>query len=313
MALTVRSVDLAIVGAGVAGLSAAASAGAWGVQVLAIEHLAPGGQIATVERIRNFPGFPEGVGGHEIGPLMLEQAEAAGADFLFDTVERIERDSNGFCLTCSGEEVRAKAVILATGSRRRALDVPGEHELEGRGVSHCAACDGQFFRGRTVVVAGGGDSAFDEAEILAQVVSEVILIHDRSAPHAQALAVARVEALPNVRIVDRSKVVAVEGESKVEYVVLDGPNGRAVEPAAGLFVYVGLDPNAELAAALAEIDARGAIVAGADFHTQSPGLFVAGDVRSGATALLASVAGDGAAAGLAAVRYLQGLTARAIA
>ncbi|WP_404710025.1 NAD(P)/FAD-dependent oxidoreductase [Sphingomonas sp. MMS24-J13] len=300
-----RSVDLAIVGAGVAGLSAAAAAAPWGIDVLVIEHLAPGGQVATVERIRNFPGFPDGIGGHELGPLLLQQAEEAGAEFLFNSVERIARDGEDFLLGCAGEDVRARVVILAVGSRRRALDVPGEQALKGRGVSHCASCDGPFFRGKTVIVAGGGDSAFDETEILAQHAAAVVLVHNREKPAAQEAAIARVTALPNVRILGRTEIVAVEGEGQVERVALAGPGGRSGERADGLFVYVGLDPNNDLALDLAETDARGAIIADADFQTASPGLFVAGDVRSGATALLASVAGDGAAAAHAAIRYLR--------
>jgi thioredoxin reductase (NADPH) len=304
-----RSVDLVIVGGGVAGLTAAATAAPWGLNVLLIEHLAPGGQIATVERIRNFPGFPEGIGGHEIGPMLLQQAEEAGAEFLFDTVERVARDGDDFLIACSGEELRARSVILAAGSRRRALGVPGEKDLEGRGVSHCASCDGHFFRGQTIVVAGGGDSAFDEAEILAQHAAEVVIVHDRAIPTAQPATVARLAALPNVRIVPQSTVSAIEGTSQVERVVLDGAGATSL-PAAGLFVYVGLDPNGALVSDLVELDRRQAIVADAAFQSATPGLFTAGDIRSGATALLASIAGDGAAAALAAVRYLQARAAR---
>jgi thioredoxin reductase (NADPH) len=299
-----RSLDLVIVGGGVAGLTAAATAAPWGLTVLLIEHLAPGGQIATVERIRNFPGFPEGIGGHEIGPMLLQQAEEAGTEFLFDTVERVTRDGEDFLIACTGEELRAGAVILAAGSSRRGLGVPGEKELEGRGVSHCASCDGHFFRGQTVVVAGGGDSAFDEAEILAQHAAEVVIVHDRPVPTAQPATVVRVTALPNVRTIPQSAVVAVEGSDKVERVVLAGAGATSLS-AAGLFVYVGLDPNGSLVSDLVSLDLRGAIVADTSFQSASPGLFIAGDIRSGATALLASIAGDGAAAALAAVRYLQ--------
>jgi len=303
-----RTVDLAIIGAGTAGLTAAATAAAHGIDVLVIEQLAPGGQIATVERIRNFPGFAEGIGGYELGPMLQAQAAEAGADFLLDSVTRIEpAEGGGFLVHAAEDTVSARTVLLAMGSRRRTLDVPGEAELEGRGVSHCAACDGHFFRGKAVVVAGGGDSAFDEAEVLAEHVGQVTIVHDGAAPVAQARTVERVTALPNVRVIAGARVSAVEGASEVERILLDG---APAEPAAGLFVYVGLVPNSAIVADLVEIDAAGRIVADASFETAQQGLFVAGDLRSGAVALLASAAGDGAAAALAAVRHLRAMERR---
>jgi thioredoxin reductase (NADPH) len=300
-----RSADLVIVGAGTAGLTAAAAAAACGLDVLVFEHLAPGGQIATVEKIRNFPAHPEGVGGYELGPMLLQQAEEAGAQFLFDTVERIERSGHRFVVGGTEGDVDAAAVLLAMGSRRRSLGVPGEAAFEGRGVSHCASCDGQFFRGKVVAVAGGGDSAFDEAEILAEHASEVVILHHGATPVAQPRIVERVLALPNIRTIAGADIVAVEGGGEVERLIVDLPQGRTVQPASGLFVYVGLTPNSELAAGMAEVDARGAILADADFQTSTPGIFVAGDLRSGATAWLSSVAGDGASAAVAAVRYIR--------
>ena len=299
--------QLAIIGAGTAGLTAAAIAAARGVTVLVIEDLAPGGQIATVERIRNMPGFPEGIGGYELGPLLQQQAEAAGAEFLFDTVERIVPDEAGFVIHGSENTIRAGAVILAMGSRRRTLDVPGERELEGRGVSHCASCDGHFFRGKNVVVAGGGDSAFDEAEILAEHAGQVTILYRSARPKAQAATVARVSALANVRLLPETQISAIEGAGEVERLVLEGPAGHIVAPAAGLFVYTGLVPRSEWLGDLVATDARGAILADGSFQTSCPGLFVAGDLRSGATAMLASVAGDGTAAAIAAVAHIQAM------
>lgn len=299
-----RCFDIVIVGAGAAGLVAAAIAAAAGLDVLVIEHLAPGGQVATVEKIHNFPGFPEGIGGHEIGPILLQQAEEAGAEFLFDTVEHISRSGEGFLVTGAEEEVGATAVLLAMGSRRRSLDIPGEQAFEGRGVSHCASCDGHFFRGKVVAVAGGGDSAFDEAEILAEHASEVVILHHGPAPVAQRRTVQRVTALPNVRTVAEADIVAVEGGSEVERLAVDLPQGRIVEPVSGLFVYVGLIPNSELAIGLVELDALGAILTDGAFQA-STGIFVAGDLRSGAQAWLSSASGDGAAAAAAAVRYIR--------
>ncbi len=297
--------DLVIIGAGAAGLTAAATAACEGITVLVIEHLAPGGQVATVDKIRNFPGFPDGVGGYELGPLLQQQAEEAGAQFLLDSVERISRDDGGFLIGCAEKEVHAGAVIFAAGSRRRTLDVPGEAELEGRGVSHCASCDGHFFRGKAVIVAGGGDSAFDEAEVLAEQAERVTIVHHDSAPTAQRRTVERVTGRSNVHLLADAEIVAIEGSGEVQTILIDLPDGRRSEPAAGVFIYVGLIPNSDLVAGLAEIDGTGRIVTDAQFQTACPGLFVAGDVRAGATALLSSAAGDGAGAAVASVQYLR--------
>lgn len=301
-----QNVDLAIIGAGVAGLSAAATAAAHGLDVLVIEHMAPGGQIATVETIRNMPGFVEGVGGYELGPLLQQQAEEAGARFLLDSADQIApAPGGGFHIRMAQSELQARAVILATGSRRRALNVPGEAALEGRGVSHCASCDGHFFAGKTVVVAGGGDSAFDEAELLATHAERVLIMHHGASPVAQARTVARVAALSNVEIIAQADIIALEGTDALEHVLVGLPDGQCRQAAAGLFVYVGLEPNSGLVADLVALDDGGRIITDAQFQSSCPGLFVAGDLRSGATCLLASVAGDGASAALAATTHLK--------
>jgi len=300
-----RETDLAIIGAGVAGLTAAQIAARHGIGVLVIEQLAPGGQISTVERIANFPGFAEGVAGYELGPMLQQQAEEAGADFQFDTIERIEAEGAGFRLIGFESEVLARAVIVAAGSRRRALDVPGEGDFEGRGVSHCASCDGPFFQDKPVVVVGGGDSGFDEAELLAGLASEVTIVHREAAPHAQQGTRDRVAALPNVRLVGNSEVVGIEGDEQVTRVRLRGADGASSElPCAGVFLYAGLVPASDFLGDFVARDAGGAIVTNTALETDRPGLFAAGDIRSGAAALLASAAGDGATAALAAVRHL---------
>lgn len=308
---SVQSVDLAIIGAGVAGLSAAATAAAHGPDVLVIEQMAPGGQIATVETIRNMPGFAEGVGGYELGPLLQQQAEEAGTRFLLDCVEHIAPAPDaGFHIRTAQNMVHARAVIVATGSRRRALNVLGEAALEGRGVSHCASCDGHFFAGKTVIVAGGGDSAFDEAELLAGHAERVLIMHHGASPVAQARTVERVARLPNVEIIAQADIIALEGTDALDHVLVALSDGQRRQAAAGLFVYVGLEPNTSLIADLVTLDDTGRILTDAQFQTSCPGLFVAGDVRSGATALLASVAGDGASAARAALAYLKDASSR---
>jgi thioredoxin reductase (NADPH) len=298
--------DVAVIGGGVAGLTAAATAAWAGLSVLVIEQLAPGGQIATVDRIGNFPGFPDGIGGYELGPSLQQQAEDAGAEMVADTVEAIAVADGGFAVAGAERSVTARALIVASGSRRKELVVPGEHALAGRGVSHCASCDGQFFRGGVVVVAGGGDSAFDEARLLAEHAATVIIVHRGPAPIAQQRTIAQVMALPNVTVLAETEIVAIEGENAVSGVVLASHGETRTQPCAGVFVYVGLDPNSGFLGDLVERDARGAVITTDGVATLTPGLFVAGDVRSGATALLASVAGDGARAALSASAYLKG-------
>src|ERR1051326_5409161 len=170
-----QDIDIAIVGAGGAGLTAAMVAARHGVKVVVVDRMGVGGQISTAERIENFPGFPQGIAGHELGPLLHEQAEAAGAEFMLDTVEQIVPESGGF-LVRGADTLKARAVIVAAGSAPRSLGIPGEAHFLGKGVSHCASCDGPFFKGEEVVVVGGGDSALDEALVLAAHAGRVTVV-----------------------------------------------------------------------------------------------------------------------------------------
>ena len=296
-------IDLLVIGAGVAGLTAAATAAERGLRTMVAEHLAPGGQIATVDHIDNAPGHPQGIAGYDLGPQLQQQAEQAGAAFLFDTIERVERGAGGFVVTGAAGVVRARAIVMAAGSRRRALGVPGEDALLGRGVSHCASCDGMFFRGRDVIVVGGGDSAFDEARQLANHAASVTLVHPGTAPTARPGVVDQVRARDNVRILADRTVTAIEGDAEVTAARLsDG----ATMMTAAVFIYAGQTPNSACVADLLDLDEDGRIVTGADLQSGCSGLFAAGDIRAGSGGLIATAMGEGAAAALAAVRYLAG-------
>ncbi|MFC5496821.1 NAD(P)/FAD-dependent oxidoreductase [Caenimonas terrae] len=319
-----RQVDLAIVGAGVAGLSAATVAAQHGLSVLVIERMGAGGQVMNVETIHNMPGFPNGISGFELGPLLQEQAEAAGAQFMLDTVATVRAApvlrqaqddgesgpsaSSGqaaFVVECEGESVQARAVLVAAGSIRRKLGVPGE-ELEGRGVSHCASCDGPMFRGQPVCVVGGGDSAFGEAAVLAGQASRVTLVFSGRRPHAQKLLVDAIAGLPQVQLVADSEVTAITAQDGVTGLRIRQDDGTVRElPARGVFVYAGLQPASAFLADTLRLDAAGRILTDAHFGSSVPGIFAAGDIRAGAAWLLASAAGEGAAAAVAACRYLQ--------
>jgi len=300
-----RETDLAIVGAGVAGLLAAAEAARLGVQVLVIERMGAGGQVMNVERIDNMPGFAPGISGFELGPELQERAEAAGAGFMLGEVQRISGEAGRHVLHCDGEPVAARAVLVAAGSLRRRLGVPGEEALEGRGVSHCASCDGPLFRGQSVCVVGGGDSAFGEALVLAGHAARVTLVFREERPHAQAALAAEVAAQANIAQLAGAEVVAITGEATVTGLVLRDRNGTTRElPADGVFVYAGLQPGTAWLGDALQRDGEGRIVTDAARGTSVPGIFAAGDIRSGVPYLLAAAAEDGAAAARAACSFL---------
>jgi thioredoxin reductase (NADPH) len=302
-----QDVDLAVVGAGVAGLVAAATAGRHGLAVAVVERLSPGGQIANAERIWNLPGFPQGIAGAELGPLLHLQAEAARAQFLLDTVEAITPDDSCFVLRGAAEQLRARAVIIAAGSSPRALGVPGEARLAGKGISHCASCDGPLFAARNICVVGGGDCALDEALELAAHAAHVTILHRGSSLDAQAHLVEQARAWCKIEIVLDTAVDEIVGDDKVTAVRLrDVRTGAARMLAAdGVFIYVGTQPNSQLVRGLLDLDADGRIKTDGMMRTSVPGIFAAGDIRAGAVALLAAVAGDGAIAALSAWRHLQ--------
>lgn len=305
-----RECDLAIVGAGVAGLTAAAVAARAGLTVLVIERMGAGGQVMTVDHVANFPAYPDGIAGFDLGPALQEQAEAAGAQFALDSVERIEPGAARHVLHCAGEPVAARAVLLAVGSQRRKLGVPGEDDYEGRGVSHCASCDGPLFRGETVCVVGGGDSAMGEAAVLAQHAARVHVVFEGATPHAQPYLLDAVASLANVTLVPGVRVQAVTGgERGVAGVVLQGHTGQATTlPVSGLFVYAGLAPAAAFLQGAVALDDSGRVLTVASLQTSVPGIFAAGDVRAGAAYLLSQAAQDGTQAAQAAIQYLEGDT-----
>jgi len=305
--------DLAIIGGGVAGLTAGLYAARERLSVTITDRMGPGGQLNTAGRIENYPGFPGGVNAYELGPRIAEQAMEAGCGVQFGEVHAIALDITGsgpqYRLTTDTGEVTARAVILATGSRLARLGVDGEERLEGRGVSYCATCDGEFFRDQDVVVVGGGDSAIDEALHLADTVRSITLVTRGEALRGARVTAERLRALPNVRVLTGHLVTALHGEDALEAVTVQ-PVDAAGAPdrieARGLFVYVGLLPNTALLADLVTLDAAGHVPVDLDMATERAGLFAAGDIRQRSSRQLISAAGDGATAALAAVRYLRG-------
>ena len=303
---------MAVAGGGLAGLTAALFAARCGRSTVVLSSV-PGGPLLSVTRIEDFPGFPDGVAGYELVPLVQDQALAAGAVFEMAELEGLEPADNGWSLATGAGELRAGAVIVATGSTPRELGVPGEERLTGHGISHCASCDGPLYRDRVVGIVGGGDSALQGALELAEHVREVIVFHRGTAFSAQETYRQRV--LESSRITVRYQTVVEEilGEETVAGVRAQdlATGGIADIELAGLFVYIGTVPRTELLRDLLPLDDRGRVPTDGRMRTELPGLLAAGDVRSESAAQAVAVAGDGATAALAAHGYLAGGSWRA--
>jgi thioredoxin reductase (NADPH) len=278
-----------------------------GLSVILVDQMAGAGQVLNVDRIENMPGFPEGIAGYELGPIVQAQAEAAGCEFAIDTVTGLDSDGTIHILRCAEEDIRGRAAIIAAGSRLRSLGIPGEERFEGKGVSHCASCDGAFFSGRTVAVVGGGDSALEEATVLTGYAEKVLVLHRGSELDAQRYLVAEAEAKPNIEVVYSTEVEEIFGDELVAGLRLRdiGSGATREEPVAGVFVYVGLEPNTAFLRGVLDLDPAGHIITDVGMATSLPGVFAAGDIRQGSVALVASVIGDGATAAVNAYRYLS--------
>jgi len=301
-----QNFDVIIIGGGMAGLTAGIYAARHGLSTAIVEQMMAGAQIINLERIENFPGFPQGIAGYELGPATQEQAMNAGVEVLMDTVASVSAD--GDYLRVSGEGgdfYLGKAVIMAAGSTLRTLGIPGEEEFLGRGVSHCASCDGPLYMGQTVAVVGGGDSAADEALTLTDYTERVLLFHRGDELDAQQVLQDRIAAESKIEVRYNSEVVEVVGEDTVTGVRVRSADGENVEPVAGLFIYVGLEPNSSPVSDLVPLDNAGHIPVGLSMDTPQPGLFAAGDIRQQSAAQLVASAGDGATAAIAAHRYIR--------
>ncbi|MGZ6673038.1 MAG: NAD(P)/FAD-dependent oxidoreductase [Solirubrobacteraceae bacterium] len=300
--------DVAIAGGGIAGLTAAVHSARMGRSTLVVGGRAPGGLLLSIERIDGVPGFPEGVAGYELCPMLQEQAADDGAEIRMADLEGLEPVGDAWRLTTSDGEVEARAAILATGARLRSLGVEGEERLQGRGVSHCASCDAPLMRDRTVGVVGGGDSALQEALTLAEAVGEVIVLQRGDELTAQAAYREPALAHPKISVRYATVVEEILGEDTVSGVrTRDVTSGDTQDiELGGLFIYVGLEPNTDFLGELVALDDEGRVPTNGSLQTDRPGLFAAGYVRSGSLAQAAISAGEGAAAAKAAHRHLGG-------
>ncbi len=302
-----KDYDLIILGGGPAGYTAGIYAGRAGLATLLVERGIPGGQAATTSHIENYPGFPDGIEGPELGERLKQQAERFGLSVITAEAEAVRRDGEYLLVRTSAGEHRARALIVATGNQPAELGVPGERELRGRGVSYCATCDGAFFRDRSVVVVGGGDAAVEEAIFLTRFVRELVIVHRRDALRAARVLQDRAKANPKIRFQWNSVVSKIRGSNVVEAVVVrDVSTGvETVLPADGVFLYVGQRPNSAIVAGMVALDPQGFVLTNEHMETNAPGVFAAGDVRAKGLRQVVTACGDGAVAAMRAVKYLE--------
>lgn len=306
-----QTTDVIIIGSGPAGYTAAIYLGRAGYHpVVVAGALTPGGQLVNTTEVENFPGFPDGIMGPDLMDAMRKQAERFGAEIVYDDVVSadVQGDSKHVVLD-GGDTYTARAVIVATGSQVRKLGVPGEVEYSGRGVSYCATCDGFFFRGKPLVVVGGGDSALTEADFLSRFGSSVTVIHRRDTFRASRILVDRAEKNPKIDFRMNAVVERVNGDDESgahSVTIRDTVTGDMTEiPANGVFVAIGHTPATEFLHGALQLDEHGYItVDGSSTRTSVPGVFAAGDVVDGVYRQAISAAGMGCRAALDAQAYL---------
>ncbi|MGB9810877.1 MAG: thioredoxin-disulfide reductase [Dictyoglomus sp.] len=301
--------DVIILGGGPAGLTAGIYTGRNLWRTLIIEKGILGGNAALTEKIDNYPGFPEGITGEELVKRMETQAKKFGSKILESDVLSLKIDGNWKIVETSQGTFRAPTLIIATGTRPRKLEVPGEEDFIGKGVSYCAVCDGAFFIGKKVAVIGGGDSAVEEAIYLTKFAEEVTIIHRRDTLRAEKITQQRAFSNPKIKFLWSHVVKAIEGEKKVERLVLeDLKTGETkIFPVDGVFIYVGLIPNTELFKGILNLDPNGFIITDEKMHTSMPGIYAAGDVRSKILRQIVTAVADGAIAGMEASKFLEEL------
>ena len=299
--------DLMIIGGGPAGYTAALYGARAGLTVGLMEKLAPGGQMGTTDMVDNYPGFPEGINGFELAMKMKAGAERFGARTISAEVTGLELSGDIKTLQTPKEVYKARTVILATGAQPRELGLPRERELRGKGVSYCATCDGMFYRGKTVAVVGGGNTAVADALYLSRLCEKVYVIHRRDKLRAPQIQQQNLEMAGNVEFGWDSIVKELRFEERLTGLVTEDKNtGECRElSCAGVFIAVGQVPETELFKGQVQLDEAGYVSAGEDCRTNIPGVFAAGDLRAKPLRQIVTAAADGAVAATAAQEYLD--------
>jgi thioredoxin reductase (NADPH) len=299
--------DVVVIGSGLGGLTAGLFSARHGLSTLILESNIPGGHLISIEKIEDFPGFPDGIAGYDLCPTVQRQAAEQGAEFQRAEVRGLKAEERIWSVVTDEELHDAKAVIVATGSSLRELGVPGESKLIGRGVSHCASCDGPLYSGQTVGVVGGGDSALQEALTLASYAASVVIFHREENFSGQHAYLQRVLNDPKIALRHGTVVEEILGEDTVSAVrARDLASGAAAQiDLAGLFVYVGMKPNTAFLKSILQLEESGHVPTDAWMKTARAGLYAVGDIRRDSAAQAIACAGDGATAAIAALRYIK--------
>ncbi len=300
--------DCVVIGGGPAGITAVLYLVRSGCRVMLMESMTLGGQVLTTDSLENYPGMPGGVKGWELADLFAAHIEGLDFERSSAAVKGIEGRAGRFIVHSSGGDVMAKTVIVATGARHRPLGVEGELRLTGHGVSYCAICDGNFFRGQPVAVVGGGNSALEEALYLSKIVSRLYLIHRRDEFRGARVYQDKVRQAPNIELVLSSTVQSLKGQNDLEGVVVRDIRTGATRDleVKGLFIFVGMQPNSDFLPEAVRTD-HGFIVTDTEMRTTVPGIFAAGDVRQKLCRQVVTAAGDGATAAQAAFLLVEQL------
>ncbi len=292
-------VDVVVLGAGPAGLTAAVYAARSGLSVIVVEDKVPGGNAATAHLVENYPGFDDGIGGFELMERMLKQTKSHGVEIITEQVLELNLKADVKTVRTDSRTIECKGVILCMGGQPQKLNVPGEEELKGMGVSYCATCDGFFFRNREVVVVGGGDAAVTEALYLSQICKKVTIIHRRNQFRAAQTVVDRLYGIPNIELAMENVVVRILGQERVEGVLLQSTADKAqmTIPCDAVFLAIGFMPQSEIVYGQVNLDDNGYILTDPEtMQTNLNGVYAAGDIRSKRLRQIITACADGAIA-----------------
>ena len=300
---------IAIIGSGPAGLSAALYTARADLKPILFSGMLLHGQVSQTHLIENYPGFPDGISGMELGQLFQKQAERFGADIEFDQVESVDLQEKPFKICTYSQDNVADAVIISTGADPKKLNIPGEKEYTGRGVSYCATCDGWFYKDKDVVLVGGGDSALEEGLFLTRFVKSVSIIHRRDKLRAGAILENRAKSNPKIKFVWNSIVTEIKGEDSIHSVTIKNvvSGEEIIEKTDGIFIFIGHRPNSTMFQGQLEIDDLGYIKIDQKMQASIPGVFAAGEIADPIYRQVVTSAGMGAAAGMQAIHYLESI------
>jgi thioredoxin reductase (NADPH) len=302
-----NKVKLLILGSGPAGLSAALYAARANLEPVVLTGMELGGQVSLTSSIENYPGFPDGIGGQDLIDLFQKQAEHFGAHIEFDTATEVDLSKRPYKIQTYNGEYQTDTLIIATGAQATHLDIPGEREFTGKGVSYCATCDGWFFKDKNVVVVGGGDSAIEESLFLTRYAKSITIVHRRESLRAGIILQQRAFSHEKIKFIWNSTLTEIKGIDKVERATVMNllTNETYDIPIDGIFIFIGHKPNTQLFTKYLDIDERGYIKKDFLYSTKVPGIFIAGEVGDPDFRQVITSAGMGASAAMQAIRYIQ--------